>query len=322
MKKSAIITLVGLVAITLGVTTYAQNRTNNEEVHVGILQIVPHGSLDAARKGFENELKTKLKASGDKRKVVIDYQNAQGDQGNLKMMSKKLVDAKPDVLLGIATPAAQALAQQTKKLPIVVTAVTDLKSASLVKENAMPATNVTGTSDLAPLDEQLALITKLKQNAKPVAVLYNPAEANSAEQVKQVQAYARAHHLPLLVKGVSSTNDVKSTIDAISGRVSGIYIPTDNLMASSMKTVGKLAIAAKLPVVTGSIEMAQDGGVATYGIDYEKLGAQAADMAAQIITDKQKPAKMAVQMPRELSMYVNKTTAKALGIKPAEIKVQ
>lgn len=320
MKKS----LIGLLTVIMAalVLTGCSNNSSaaDKTLNVGILQIVPHGSLDAARKGFKEELNKEIKQHDKSIKVKYNYQNAQGDQSNLNSMAQQLTQKKNDLILGIATPSAQALAKKTKTTPIVVTAVTNLKSAGLVKDDRKPNTNVTGTKDLGPVDKQVKLLTTLTKGDKPIGVLYNSSEENSVLQIKKVKTYAKNHNLKLNIVSVTSTNDVASALSSMSGKVSGIYIPTDNLMASSMKTVGKKAKEAKLPVVTGSIEMAEDGGTATYGINYNDLGKQTAKMAYKILIDKKKPQDMPVETSHTLRLYVNKDNAKALGINPDKIQ--
>lgn len=320
MKK----TLIGLLTITMAALLLVgcsnKAAASDKSLNVGILQIVPHGSLDAARKGFKEQLNKEMKQNHKSIKVNYNYQNAQGDQSNLNSMAQQLTQKKSDLILGIATPSAQALAKKTKTTPIVVTAVTNLESAGLVKNDKKPGTNVTGTKDLGPVDKQVKLLTTMTKNDKPIGVLYNSSEENSVLQIKMVKKYAKNHNLKLNIVSVTSTNDVASALSGLAGKVSGIYIPTDNLMASSMKTVGKKAREAKLPVVTGSIEMAEDGGTATYGINYNDLGKQTAKMAYKILIDKKKPQDMPVETSHTLRLYVNKANAKAVGVNPDQIK--
>lgn len=319
MKKS-IISLLTVAIAALVLVGCSNNSASSKELNVGILQIVPHGSLDAARKGFKQELNQEIKKHDKSIKVNYNYQNAQGDQSNLNSMAQQLTQKKNDLILGIATPSAQALAKKTKSTPIVVTAVTNLQSAGLVKSDEKPNTNVTGTKDLGPVDKQVKLLTTLTKNNKPIGVLYNSSEENSVLQIKMVKKYAKNHNLKLNIVSVTSTNDVASAVSGMADKVSGIYLPTDNLMASSMKTIGKKAREAKLPVVTGSIEMAEDGGTATYGINYEDLGKQTAKMAYKILIDKKKPQNMPVETSHTLRLYVNKAYAKEIGLNPDQIK--
>ncbi|AUI72446.1 ABC transporter substrate-binding protein [Companilactobacillus alimentarius] len=317
--RKILISITAIMAILVLTSCSTNSSVDKKTLNVGILQIVPHGSLDAARKGFKEELNKEVKEHDKSLKINYNYQNAQGDQANLSSMSQQLVQKKDDLILGIATPAAQALAKKTNSTPIVVTAVTNLQSAGLVKDDKKPQTNVTGTKDLGPVDKQIKLLTTMTKSQKPIGVLYNSSEENSVLQVKMVKKYAKNHHLKLNIVSVTSTNDVASAVSGMAKKVSGIYLPTDNLMASSMKTIGKKAREAKLPVVTGSIEMAEDGGTATYGINYHDLGKQTAKMAYQILIEKKKPQDMPVETSHTLRLYINKTNAKAIGINPDKI---
>lgn len=319
MKKLLMsgIALLGLGLVLAGCSS--KSTASNGNLKVGMLQVVQHGSLDEDRQGFKAGLKQELKAHHKSTKVTYHYLNAQGDQANLNTMSQQLVQQKNDLLVGIATPAAQALAKKTKTTPTLVTAVTDLKSAGLVKSNSKPQTNVSGTSDMTPVGLQLKLLASMVKGNKPLGVMYNSSEENSVLQVKIAKAYAKKHHLNLKIVSATSTNDVTSVLAGLTGKVSGLYLPTDNLMASAMKTIGQKAKAAKLPVVTGSIEMAQDGGTATYGINYYDLGKQTGKMAYDVLVNKKKPQNMAVQESKKLHLYINQTNTKAIGMKPSQI---
>lgn len=320
MKKllTSSMVLLGLGLVLAGCTS--QSSAKSQGLSVGILQVVQHGSLDEARQGFKAGLRAELKAHGKSTKVTYHYLNAQGDQSNLNTMSQQLVSQKDDLLLGIATPAAQALAKKTTTTPTLVTAVTDLKAAGLVKSNSQPQTNVSGTSDLTPVGLQLKLLASMTTGNKPLGIMYNSSEENSVLQVKLAKAYAKNHHLKLKIVSATSTNDVASVLASLTGKISGLYLPTDNLMASAMKTIGAKAKAAKLPVVTGSIEMAEDGGTATYGINYYDLGKQTGKMAYQVLENHKKPQSMAVETSKKLHLYVNKANANAIGLQTSQIK--
>lgn len=319
MKKIVLSSIVlGLGLLLAGCSTQASSH--QQSYSVGILQIVQHGSLDEARQGFKAGLKQELKAHGKSTTVKYHYLNAQGDQSNLNTMSQQLVQQKNDLLLGIATPAAQALAKKTTTTPTLVTAVTDLKAASLVKSDSKPGTNVSGTSDLTPVGLQLKLLKSLSKGNKPLGIMYNSSEENSVLQVKLAKQYAKQHHLTLKVVSATSTNDIASVLAGLEGKISGLYLPTDNLMASAMKTIGQKAKAAKLPVVTGSIEMAEDGGTATYGLNYYDLGKQTGKMAYQVLVNHKKPQTMPVETAQKLHLYINQANTQAIGLKTSQVK--
>ena len=320
MKKTILGSL--MIGMALILTACSGNGHGNDDktVSVGILQVVQHGSLDQAREGFKAGLNQELKAHHSQTKVKYHYLNAQGDQANLNTMSQQLVQQKNNLLVGIATPAAQALAKKTTTTPTLVTAVTDLKAAGLVKSNQQPQTNVSGTSDLMPVGKQLKLLKSMTKGNKPIGIMYNSSEENSVLQVKIAKQYAQQHQLKLKVVSATSTNDIASVLAGLEGKISGLYLPTDNLMASAMKTIGQKTKAAKLPVVTGSIEMAQDGGTATYGLNFYELGEQTGKMAYDVLIKKKKPATIAVQTADKLHLYVNKANAKAIGLTVDQIK--
>lgn len=320
MKK---LLMSGLTLMSLGLVLAgcsSKSASGKDNLNVGILQVVQHGSLDEGRQGFKAGLNQELKAHHKTTKVTYHYLNAQGDQANLNTMSQQLVRQKNDLLVGIATPAAQALAKKTTTTPTLVTAVTDLKAAGLVKSNAKPQTNVSGTSDLTPVGLQLKLLASMSKGNKPLGIMYNSSEENSVLQVNLAKAYAKKHHLNLKVVSATSTNDVTSVLAGLTGKISGLYLPTDNLMASAMKTIGQKAKVAKLPVVTGSIEMAEDGGTATYGINYYDLGKQTGKMAYDVLVNHKKPQSMPVEQSKKLHLYVNKANTKAIGMQTSQIK--
>ncbi|WP_159723289.1 ABC transporter substrate-binding protein [Enterococcus sp. CSURQ0835] len=314
MKKTVIVT--SLVALlSLGAALPAQAAAKKE---VGVLQLVEHASLNASYKGF----KKGLAAGGYKegKNLKLDYQNAQNSQDNLKSMSDKLVKEKPDLLLGIATPAAQSLLNATQDTPIVVTAVTDLKAAKLVDSNQKPGGNVTGTTDMVPIKKQIDLLLSIKPKAKTIGIMYNAGESNSKLQAKEAQKVLKKAGVKVKVKTANTTNDVQQVTETLAEQTDGIYIPTDNTFASAAAVIGEVAKEKKTPIVAGSVDQVKDGGLATYGIDYEKLGEQTGKMAAKILDGKAKPAELSVEKAKDLKLVINKEMAKALDIDPSTIK--
>lgn len=319
MKKEAIIKGVAvlLLAVLVVITspkkqTEGVGKSDKGTISIGILQILDHPSLDAARKGFIDKLAEK--GYKDEENINITYLNAQGDQSNLKVMSQKLVSQESDLLLGIATPSAQALANETKDIPVLTTAVTDLVDAKLVKSNEKPNTNVSGTSDMTPIKEQLELLKTLVPTAKVVGLLYNSSEPNSKLQVDIADEEAKKLGYTTTTMTVTNTNDVAQNMQTLAKKVDAIYIPTDNTLASAMATVGKIAKEYKVPVIAGAQEMVEAGGLATVGIDYYKLGQQTAEMAIKIFEDKAKVAEMPVETQGSPQVIVNEDMAKALNI--------
>ncbi len=284
---------------------------------VGVLQLVEHGSLDAAYEGFKEGLAEAGYTEGEN--VTFDYQNAQNSQDNLKSMSEKLLKGDPDLLLGIATPAAVSLANETTDVPIIVTAVTDLVEAKLADSNDAPGRNITGTSDMVPIEQQIALLLSIVPDAKTIGVMYNAGEANSKIQADLAEAALKEAGLEVKVLTANTTNDVQQVTTSLAKDVDGIYVPTDNTFASAAAIVGEVAKETKTPIVAGSVDQVNDGALATYGIDYKSLGIQTGKLAGKILDGDAEPATTPVETAENLELVVNDEMAEALGIDPASI---
>ena len=287
-----------------------------EKVNVGIVQLVEHAALDAANKGFVEGLASKGYKEGQN--ITYDRQNAQADQSNLQNIAHRFVNNKVNLICAIATPAAQTVANVTSDIPIVATAVTDYKAAKLVKDNAKPGTNVTGTTDMNPVEQQLDLLLKLVPNAKSVGTIYCSSEVNSQLQIEILKKAAAAKGVTVKEATVSNVNDIQQAARSLVGKVQAIYVPTDNVLASAMPTLVSVTEEAKLPVICGEGGMVKAGGVATLGVDYYKLGFQAGEMAADILGGKSKPADMAIQAQKEFKAMVNVKEAEKIGLKVPE----
>lgn len=284
---------------------------------IGVVQIVQHGSLDQANKGFVDGLKER--GYGED-KVTFDQQNAQGDQSNLKTIASRFKSEKPTLICAIATPAAQAVANEIKDIPIVGTAITDYTTAKLVKNDEKPGGNVTGVSDLASIDAQMDLGRALVPNAKTVGLIYSSSEVNSEVQANMMKDYCQKNNLAVEERTVNSVNDIQQVAESLAGKVDFIYVPTDNTLASSIPTLMKVTDANKIPVIVGADIMAKDGALAALSVDYYKLGVQTGHMAADILDGKIKPETAAIQHQKEYTIVINKKDADILGIKiPDEI---
>lgn len=302
-------------------TSAAQSAAAGKDVSkmkIGVIQLTEHEALDAACKGFIDGM-VAAGFSADN----IEVQNAQGEQPNCVTIANTFVNNKVDLILAIATPAAQAAAQATKNIPILVTAVTDPASAGLVASNDAPGGNVSGTSDMNPIDEQVALLRQLAPNAKTVGILYCSSEDNSKLQADLAQAALEKEGLTVQVFTAADTNEVQAVTQTACGKVDAIYIPTDNLFASAMDTVSMVTINAKIPVICGESNMVNKGGLATYGIDYYALGQMTAKQAVQVLVDGVDVGTIPIgySSAEDLAVTVNEDTAAAIGITiPAELK--
>ena len=273
------------------------------QLNVGIIQLVEHQALDAANKGIVDELAARGYKDGGK--IKIDQQNAQADQSNMKNIAQRFVSNNSALIFAIATPAAQTVANTTKTIPIVGTAITDYQTARLVKSNEKPGTNVTGSSDMNPIAEQAQLIKDFVPNLKTLGVIYNSSEVNSEVQVNALKTVAQKMGVTLKIATVSNVNDIQQAANSLVGKVQAIYIPTDNVLASAMPTLIKVTNQAKLPVICGEPNMVKNGGLATIGIDYYELGKIAGDMGADILDGKSKPENMAIRYQQQFKAMVN-----------------
>lgn len=283
---------------------------DEKEYKIGVLQLVQHTALDATYKGFEDALKD----AGVNYKM--DYQNASGEQSNCQTIAEKLVTDQDDLILAIATPAAQAVAGVTSDIPIILTAVTDPAASGLVASNEAPGGNVTGTSDLTPVKEQMELLQKLLPEVKTVGILYCSAESNSEIQAQMAREALDALGIAHENYTVSSSNEIQTVVESMVGKVDAIYAPTDNMIAAGMATVGMVAVDNKIPIICGESGMVEAGGVATYGIDYYQLGYMAGEMAVDILVNGKNPADMPIAyLPAEkCELTINQEIADALGL--------
>ena len=304
----------GLIA---GCGSQSQSGTD-KKYSVGVVQLVEHDALDAANKGFVDALKERGFEEG--KNLTIDNQNAQADQSNLQNIGQRFVTNKVDLIYAIATPAAQTVANLTKDIPIVGSAITDYVGAKLVKSNEAPGGNVTGTSDMNPIKEQVDLLMKLCPNAKTIGCVYTSSEVNSEIQFKAMKEYAESKGLKVEAATISTVNDIQQAVQSLTGKVDAFYVPTDNVIASAMPTMAAVAMEAKKPIICGESNMVKAGGLATYGVDYYQLCRQSGMMAADILEGKSKPATMEIQFSKNLKAVINKGVADKLGITiPADV---
>ncbi len=282
-----------------------------EQFKIGILQLMEHDALDNARNGFLDALEEGGYAEGEK--IVVDVQNAQGDQSNLKTMSQKFVNDKEDLILAIATPAAQSVAAETQEIPILATAITDYPEAGLVESNEAPNVNLSGTSDRTPVKEQFALLKQILPDVKKVGIMYNSSEANSEIQARSAIEACEDLGLEYQEGTVTNVNDIQQVVQSIVGEVDALYIPTDNTFASAIPLVVSITDVEKVPVICGENGMVKGGGLATVGIDYYKLGQQTGKMAIRVL-EGEDVSKMPVEFPDSTEVCINLDTAEKIGV--------
>ena len=309
LKKTTALLLALLLVLMLAATGCAGAK--KKTLKIGVAQITEHAALDAAREGFLQCLADNGYVDGEN--VTFDVQNAQGDQSTLSTIADRFVSEECDLILAIATPAAQAMAGKTTEIPILATAVTDFEVANLVESNAVPGGNVSGTSDMNPIEAQVALIFELFPEVQTVGCIYNGGEDNSVLQASLAKAEVEKAGRAYTEVTVTSTNDVQQAVSTLVTKCEAIYIPTDNTLASAMPVVSEVTNAAGIPVICGESGMVGGGGLATLGINYFDLGYQTGEMAVRILKDGAKIGEMPVEFATGFEPAFNADTAAALG---------
>lgn len=312
MKKalSILLCLILLVSVCACGSSSDKKDDTEKTYKIGVIILTDHPALQAACDGFLaglDELGVKYEA---------DIQNAQGEQTICATIATKFVNDGVDLIFAIATPAAQAVAQATDTIPVLVTAVTDPESAGLVNSNEMPGTNVSGTSDMNPIEEQTTLLLKLVPDAKTIGILYCSSEDNSILQEKLAREALEAKGFEVLDFTVADSGEVQSVTQSMVGKVDAVYIPTDNVIASSMSAVSVILNQAGIPSVVGEANMVENGGTATYGINYYNLGKQTAIMAKQVLVEGADVSTMPIQYSpeEELELTLNQEAMDAMGL--------
>ena len=304
--------VVGILLISLISLHQLKADKKKDVFRIGISQFITHQSLDATREGFVDELAKQGYVEGGN--IEIDFQNAQGEQRNLKTISQQLAESS-DVVLAIATPSAQSLANTTQTTPVIFSAVTDPVSAKLVESREHPGGNVTGTSDQSSdaISTQINLIKKVLPKAKTIGILYTQSEPNSVVQKDEAKRLLEEKGFTVVEKTILDSNNVKAAAESLMTEVDMVFVPTDNIISSTMETVKQVSIKHKVPVFGGSTEMVALGGLYNYGTNYEELGRQTARMLVRILKG-EKPENIAVELPEKLELHTNQEMADALGI--------
>ena len=311
-KLLASLLVVGILLTSLISLHQLKSDKKKDVFRIGISQFITHQSLDATREGFVDELAKQGYVEG--KNIEIDLQNAQGEQRNLKTISQQLAESS-DVVLAIATPSAQSLANTTQTTPVIFSAVTDPVSAKLVESREHPGGNVTGTSDQSSdaISTQINLIKKVLPKAKTIGILYTQSEPNSVVQKDEAKRLLEEKGFTVVEKTILDSNNVKAAAESLMAEVDMVFVPTDNIISSTMETVKQVSIKHKVPVFGGSTEMIAVGGLYNYGTNYEELGRQTARMLIRVLKG-EKPENIAVELPEKLELHTNQEMADALGI--------
>lgn len=319
-KFMVLVLVTAMVTLAAGCSSSDGETPATEKLpSIGILQYVEHNALDAAREGFIAALADNGYIDGET--ITIDVQNAQADQSNLATISDRFVSNNVDLILAIATPATQAIAGKTTQIPILGTAVTDYEVARLVDSNDVPGGNVSGTTDMNPIIEQIDLLMKLVPTAKTVGLLYTSSEDNSVLQAGIAKQAIENAGLKYVEVTVTNSNDVQQAAQSLVGQCDAIYIPTDNVIASAMPVVYGVTSESKTPVICGESGMVDNGGLATLGINYKDLGYQTGLMAVRILKGESETSTMPIESATKFDFAINGTVAKEIGLEiPADLQ--
>ncbi|HEX3209258.1 MAG TPA: ABC transporter substrate-binding protein [Geminicoccaceae bacterium] len=292
-------------AVGASVTAAEQPKT------VAVTAIVEHPALDAARKGIKDELAAEGYLEG--RDLKLEFESAQGSPATAAQIAQKFVGEKPDVIVPISTPSAQAVVGATKSIPVVFTAVTDPVGAKLVPNLEHPGGNVTGMSDLSPIRLHLDLIKEIMPKATHLGVIYNPGEANSMTLLNLLQKEAPGHGLSLVGAPAPRSADVLAAAQSLVGDVDAIYVPTDNTVVTALEAIVKIGTDNQLPVFAGDTDSVPRGAIAALGFNYYDLGRQTGKIVARVLKG-EKPGDLPVESIKTTQLFVNPGAAKAMGI--------
>lgn len=309
MKK---ILLTTLALLLLASTAFAAKTYT-----ISVTQIVEHPALDAMQRGVIDRLKEK---GVD---VNANIHIAQGNPATNVQIIAQIMGERPDLVLAIATPGAQAAAQKIKDIPILFTGVTDPVSAGLVKDlQNTGGKNISGMSDFSPMDKHVELIQEIVPTAKTIGVIYNAGEPNSVVLVNKLREEAAKAGLSVEEATVANSSGVYQAAKSLVGRCDVIYTPTDNTVISAMESIVKICRQNKLPYIAGDVDSVARGAIAAVAVDYYKMGLQTGDMAYKILVDGVNPGSMPIEFLNDLNLHVNKSAAASMGVALPEATVQ
>lgn len=306
---------LGALALAMAVIAPAHAQQKS----VAVTAIVEHPALDAVRDGVQAALKDAGFKSG--KNLKWQYQSAQGNTGTAAQIARKFVGDKPDAIVAIATPSAQAVIASTKTVPVVFSAVTDPVVAKLVPSWEASHTNVTGVSDLLALDKQMDLVKQVVPGAKRVGMVYNPGEANSVVVVKQMKELLPKLGMTLVEAAAPRSVDVGSAARSLIGKVDVIYTNTDNNVVSAYEALVKVGQEAKIPLVASDTDSVKRGAIAAFGINYRDLGEQTGRMVARILKG-EKPGDIKPEVSTKMELFVNPGAAERQGVKLSEALIK
>ena len=306
-KKGLLTVAAMALAMALPVAPAAAQQKS-----VAVTAIVEHPALDSVRDGVQDALKQAGYETG--KNLKWQYQSAQGSNSTAAQIARKFIGDRPDAIVAIGTPSAQAVVAATKDLAVVYSAVTDPVAAQLVPSmGAASGTNVTGISDLLALDKQVELIKKILPDAKRVGMVYSPGEANSVVVVKQLQEMLPKYGMTLVEAAAPRTVDVGSAARSLIGKVDVIYTNTDNNVVSAYESLVKVGNDAKIPLIASDTDSVRRGAIAALGVDYRDLGVQTGKIVVRVLKG-EKPGDIPSETISKVELYVNPGAAAKQGV--------
>ncbi len=298
----------GILHVTLLVLALSAVPALAKTYVVSITQIVEHPSLDAMRNGFVAGLKN------NGVEATVNVHIAQGNPATNVQIANQMLGEEPDLVLAITTPSAQAATQKIKDIPVVFTGVSDPLGAGLVASMQAPGGNVTGMTDMSPVDRQLELIRAIQPDLKTLGVIYNAGEANSVSQLELLKAECATLKITVTEATVTNSSGVYQAAKSLAGKCDAVYIPLDSTVVSALESAIKVCTENKLPLFSSDNDSVARGTIAAVAVDYGRMGEQTAIMAKRILADGEKPAAMPVERLKDLETVVNKKAAAAMGV--------
>ena len=318
MKKLTSLLLCVLLISCLALTGCGSSDTDTsadtENIKIGIMQFGEFTALTNATNGFIDGLAEAGYVDGEN--ITIHQLSAAAESANCPSIADTLINEGSDLILAVATPCASAIKEKTSDIPVLFTAVTDPAGSGLIESNDAPGANLTGTSDMNPVEQQIALAKQILPDAQKAAIFYCSSESNSKIQADLAAAAIEDQGMEYVIKTVSAIDEAKSAIESLKGQVDFIYIPTDNTLADGMTTVSAAANDCGIPTIVGESGMVGNGALATYGINYYELGKATAAMAVKVLNGED-TATMPVEYQTSedvLEIAINTETAEKLGI--------
>ncbi|MBS8239334.1 ABC transporter permease [Marinobacter lipolyticus] len=306
MAKNTLRTLIGATLLAAAGLAQAEDPKV-----VAITQIVEHPALDAVHQGVRDELAEEGYTEGENLRLM--HESAQGNAAIASQIARKFVGEGPDVIVAIATPSAQTVAAAARNIPVVFSAVTDPVGAKLVSSLEQPGANITGVTDMLPIERHIDLLQRIMPDAKNIGTVYNPGEANSVALVELLEERLAARGMTLVKGAATKTSEVLGAARSLVGKADAIYLTTDNTVISAAEAVVSVGERAKIPVFAADTATVSRGAVAALGFDYYDLGRQTGSMVARILNGAT-PATMPVESVDALNLFVNPDAGERMGI--------